>query len=355
MQSEISVGLGTGALDILMPMHVVTDRDGTITHAGPVVCKIHPAVPVIGAGFFDLFEARRPRRVQSLEEISDRAGRKFHLRLRDPARTPLIGTAVRLEARQGVLVNLSFGIAVIDAVARFGLAGSDFAATDLTLEMLYLVEAKSAAMAESRKLNERLHGAKTVAEAEARSDTLTGLSNRRALDHVLERLIARKTPFTLMHLDLDFFKQVNDTLGHAAGDLVLTEVARILREETRGEDEVVRVGGDEFVIVFKGMTEKQRMLAIAGRMIQRLEEPVPFGEQHARVSASVGLVSSSQYAVPEAAQMMRDADTALYASKTRGRAQCTFFDATLTAGPEPRETEALESTRAPERSLPRSG
>ncbi|SMH33012.1 GGDEF domain-containing protein [Maritimibacter sp. HL-12] len=348
MQSETHVCLDANAFDILMPMHVVTDRGGIVTHAGPVVHKIHPAAPVVGAAFFDLFEARRPRRVESLDAITERAGKKLHLRLRDPARTPLIGTAVRLQAGQGVLVNLSFGIAVIDAVARFGLAGSDFAATDLTLEMLYLVEAKSAAMAESRKLNERLHGAKTMAEAEARSDTLTGLSNRRALDHVLERLIARQTPFTLMHLDLDFFKQVNDTLGHAAGDLVLTEVARILREESRAEDEVVRVGGDEFVIVFKGITDEAQMLCIAERMIGKLEEPVPFGTQHAQISASIGLVRSSQYALPEAARMMRDADAALYASKSRGRAQCTFFDATLEAHRDAPEAPPVAQT-APQR------
>lgn len=340
MQNEVSVGLGGGALDVLMPMHVVADAHGVITHAGPVVAKVHPAGPVVGVAFFDAFEIRRPRCAKSLDEITQRSGRKFHLRLRDPARTPLIGAAVRLEAGQGVLVNLSFGIAVIDAVARFNLAGSDFAATDLTLEMLYLVEAKSAAMAESRKLNERLHGAKTMAEAEARSDTLTGLSNRRALDLALERLIARATPFTLMHLDLDFFKQVNDTLGHAAGDLVLTEVARILREETRSEDEVVRVGGDEFVIVFHDITDRKRMLSIADRVIRRLEEPVPFGDQQARISASIGLVTSTQYARPDVAQMMRDADAALYASKERGRAQCTFFDAASEDGPDPNDPAA---------------
>ncbi len=326
MRGELPIGLGPAALDRLMPMHLVANGDGVITHAGPVLGKIFPAGGVVGARFFDLFEVRRPRQAASLDDIARRAGRKVQLRLRDPDRTPLIGAAVPLEAGQGVLVNLSFGIAVVDAVARFNLAGSDFAATDLTLEMLYLVEAKSAAMAESRKLNERLHGAKATAEAEARSDTLTGLSNRRALDQTLERLIARAVPFTLMHLDLDFFKQVNDTLGHAAGDLVLTEVARILCEETRSEDVVARVGGDEFVLVFTRLTERSRMVAIAERVILRLEEPVRFGDREARISASIGLVSSLNYDRPEATRMMRDADMALYVSKDRGRGRVTFFD-----------------------------
>lgn len=318
------VRLPVEALDRLMPMHVLVDAGGVITHAGPTVIKIHPGHVLIGQRFFDLFALRRPKHAESLEAVCCQVGAKFTLRMRDPERTPLIATGVCPEGGAGVLVNLSFGIAVVEAAARFALAGSDFAATDLTLELLYLVEANAAAMAESRNLNDRLHGAKIEAEAEALSDTLTGLRNRRALDQMLPRLIARASPFTLMHIDLDFFKQVNDTLGHAAGDQVLREVARVLLDVTRAEDVVARVGGDEFVIVFNGLTDYKRLRAIAARLIRRLEEPIPFAASSARISASIGLAISTTYELPDPATMMRDADLALYASKARGRASFTF-------------------------------
>ena len=96
----------------------------------------------MGAPFFDAVRAAPPGDGADIGAGSARhAARKISLRLRDPDRTPVTGTAIWLADGDGMLVNLSFGIAVVDAVARFGLAGSDFAATDLTLEMLYLVEA----------------------------------------------------------------------------------------------------------------------------------------------------------------------------------------------------------------------
>ncbi|HHB81511.1 MAG TPA: GGDEF domain-containing protein, partial [Aliiroseovarius sp.] len=245
-----------------------------------------------------------------------------------------------VEGDGGVIVNLSFGIAVVDAVRRFNLAGSDFAATDLTLELLYLVEANAAAMAESQQLNERLHGAKMVAEAEASSDTLTGLYNRRALDAMLARLIARGAPFALMHLDLDFFKQVNDTLGHAAGDLVLQQVAKVLLEETRSNDIVARVGGDEFVLIFDGVTDHARLAALSKRLIERLEEPVPYGETSAQISGSIGIAVVFAGSTPDPAVLMDQADRALYASKEAGRGRFTFHKAPLSGAPAPVDQEA---------------
>ena len=317
----MQICLDPDVLDVLMPMHVLIARDGTVTHAGPTLAKAHPGRSLLGLPADDLFEPRRPAGAPNIRGLLARTGTRLSLRLRDPARTPVIGVAIPLARDGGVLVNLSFGIAVVEAVGRFGLAGSDFAATDLTLELLYLVEANAAAMEEARKAGER-----SAAEAEALSDTLTGLQNRRALDQGLERLISRHIPFALMHLDLDFFKAVNDTLGHAAGDLVLTQVARILREETRGEDVVARVGGDEFVIAFSRLTDEARLAAIADRLIRRLEEPVPYGEAQARVSASIGITTTMRYARPDAERMHADADEALYASKRRGRACYTLFE-----------------------------
>ena len=161
------------------------------------------------------------------------------------------GLAVPLDGG-GVLINLSFGMTVVEAVRDHRLTDADFAPTDLAMELLYLVEAKTAVMQELRDMNRRLEGAKTAAEEQALTDTLTGLRNRRAMDMALSRLMLRGTPFGLMHLDLDFFKAVNDTLGHAAGDHVLRQVARVLRVQMRGGDTVARMGGDEFVVAPAG-------------------------------------------------------------------------------------------------------
>lgn len=331
------ITIGPEALNRMMPMHALVAPDGTILNAGPTLAKVHAGQVLSGRAFSEVFEQRRsasgPAAACTVRQLCTAPSGKVHLRLRDPARTPVTGAAYCLGPDTGVLVNLSFGIAVVDAVARFGLAGSDFAATDLTVEMLFLVEAKSAAMAESRRLNERLDGARAQAEAAALADTLTGLANRRALDRALTRLIARRAEFTLMRIDLDHFKAVNDTFGHEAGDAVLEAVARVLTDETRDSDIAARVGGDEFVLVFAGLTGPEHADPIAKRLIRRIEEPVAYRGQSLAVSASVGLVASPLYDVPEAERMLRDADVALYVSKTAGRGRATTYRPGLDARP----------------------
>ncbi len=199
--------------------------------------------------------------------------------------------------------------------------------------MLYLVEAKTAVLNEFRRLNHRLEGAKVAAEVQAFTDTLTGLKNRRAMDHILNRYSETGESFALMQMDLDYFKQVNDTLGHAAGDLVLEEVARILTEETREQDTIVRAGGDEFVLIFHRLTDARDISGIAARILDRLAEPILFGDQPCNISASIGVAISSEYEHPDIDTMLKDADKATYASKNSGRGQYTFF-AALDSSPE---------------------
>ncbi len=314
----------------LMPMYLAISAAGIITHVGPTMAKLSPSDPMPGRAVDAVFELCRPSAPASMAALTARAGRRLHLMLRAGDGAVLRGVAVPLAGPgqgqgQGLLINLSIGIGVVKALEKYALTHADFAPTDLTVEMLYLVEAQSAVMAESRNLNLRLQGAKSTAEEQALTDTLTGLRNRRALDLTLAALTRHETAFGLMHIDLDFFKQVNDTLGHAAGDHVLREVARVLLAETRHSDTVARVGGDEFVLIMPGLYDAAQLGQIARRIIEHLTLPTEFEGEVCRISASIGLTVSTLYDHPDADRMLSDADDALYASKRAGRGQAQFF------------------------------
>jgi len=317
------------ALGRLMPMYVWVSPTGHVREAGPTLTKLCGDCALIGRRFLETFELSRPRGIATMAELGAAAGRRLHMTLREPPHTSFRGLAVPLGPGQGMLVNLSFGIAVADAVRDHDLTDADFAVTDLAVELLYLHEAKSAVMDELSGLNTRLQAARAAAEEQALTDPLTGLANRRALEIALTRAaeaVDRDGPgFGLVHLDLDYFKSVNDTLGHAAGDHVLTEVARILREETRRHDVVARVGGDEFVLILRGPSDAERLVALSRRIIARFEEPMVFEGQTCRISGSAGIVLSSCYERQNPDRMLSDADLALYASKRNGRAQATVY------------------------------
>ncbi len=312
-------------LETLCPMFVILDAKGEIHRVGPTLQKLRPDRQMTGRGFLDMFELIRPRSVSTVPALMEMSGSKLSLRFPDEPRTVLKGLIAPLPNGAGAVINLSFGISILDAVRDYALTSADFSGTDLAIELLYLVEAKSAAMEASRSLNLRLQGAMLAAEEQAYTDTLTGLKNRRAMDHILQHLISAKSHFALMHLDLDFFKSVNDRLGHAAGDHVLQQAARIMLEETRSDDTVARVGGDEFVLVFKGLADLQVLERIAVRLISRLEEPMEFEGNTCAISASIGTALTSQLGDPDPAEMLNAADLALYEAKRSGRSCHRFY------------------------------
>jgi diguanylate cyclase (GGDEF)-like protein len=316
--------LAPAALDRLMPLHLRLGADGQILGFGPTLGKLIPPADLAGRNFFAAFTLKRPAGLVRMSDLTARAGQRLNLSYTDAEGARVFRGLALPMAGGGLLLNLSLGIGVIDAVRHFGLTVGDFSLTDLTIELLYLVEAKNAVMAELDDLNLRLQAAKVLAERQALTDTLTGLKNRRALDLDFAWLACGAEPFSMLHLDLDFFKEVNDRHGHAAGDHVLNTVAQVLADETRAGDTVARVGGDEFVLLLPGLTDVAALNRFARRIIDRVSQPIRFDAVECRISASIGVALSVSYGLPDAEQMSADADEALYASKRGGRGRVEF-------------------------------
>ncbi|MEJ6394359.1 GGDEF domain-containing protein [Gymnodinialimonas sp. 2305UL16-5] len=310
-----------GVFDQLMPMHLRLSMDGIIEHAGPTIRKMLGDDLVGQAPFFSLFGVHHPVDVMDTETLFAAANQRIGLILRRKPDLPLRAHLARLPGEDGAIVDISLGLSFVRAVAEFSLTLRDFAPNDQTVDLLYLHEANASTARLSRHLTERLKAAHASAEHQARTDVLTGLPNRRAIDLDLERILKSvDEQFTLLQVDLDLFKEVNDTYGHPAGDAVLRAVGRIFEEELRRNDIPSRIGGDEFLVVLRDVVEPAVAGRIASRIIQRIEQPVTFGNIVCQISASVGIVTSAQYSTrPSLKQMMEDVDAALYRAKNDGR------------------------------------
>ncbi len=314
-------------LDVMCPMHAVLAADGRIVHVGPTLRKLHSSSDLVGTGFLDSFDVTRPQNITRAGQLLSLCGKTLHLKRRHAPHVGLKGVIVPHPTIEGgMILNLSFGISAAEAVRRFALNNSDFAPTDLTVEMLYLLEAKSVVMAASRRLNERLLEARTQAEKQAETDALTGVENRRGLERFVARLIARQAAFALLHVDLDHFKAVNDTLGHDAGDMVLQQAAQIMRDELRDGDLVARVGGDEFILLIEGDMQTDAVGAIGSRVITRISALTVTEDHQLSVGCSIGAVLSRHVDPPVMQDLLKAADLALYASKGAGRGRFTMFD-----------------------------
>lgn len=316
--------LGPGALDALMPMHLALDAHGAIMASGRALRRLAGEAAAPGRDVFDGFRVVRPEGVEDAGTLLAHAGRPLVMRTIVAGREVTLRGHLVADAAGRGLLNLALAVSDLPDLGGADLTAQDFAPTDPTVDMLYLLEAKELAFAETRRLIGRLQGAKSRAEAEALTDALTGLANRRALEMRLAGVVREGRAFALCHVDLDYFKAVNDTLGHAAGDAVLRAAARRLGEIVRTSDTVARTGGDEFVLLFPGLVEIARLREIAGRVVAELERPVAFGGRECRISASIGISLSTAYERPDPDRMIADADAALYASKVAGRARHTF-------------------------------
>jgi diguanylate cyclase (GGDEF)-like protein len=144
--------------------------------------------------------------------------------------------------------------------------------------------------------------------------------------------------YAVLFMDFDRFKQVNDTLGHAAGDQMLRQIAVRIEETLRPGDAVARVpshlrtaariGGDEFVVVLEGMRGVDDAIIVAERLLAVLSEPYRLGAHAVQSSASIGIVTAD-HAAASADEVLRDADTAMYEAKRAGRGRCVVFDSSM--------------------------
>ena len=206
-------------------------------------------------------------------------------------------------------------------------------AFDVTADAV-LAEQLRAAKEEADLKNAELELAKTRIEHNALHDPLTGLANRRKLDVELDRLSraseGMRQKFSILHLDLDRFKQINDTLGHAAGDAMLMHAARVLSASVGGGELVARIGGDEFVILTIGNNSPEQMAELAAGIISELRQPIEFEGFSCRCGVSIGIAQASGLNL-DARKTLVNADIALYRAKAMGRNRHEFFTQNLQA------------------------
>jgi diguanylate cyclase (GGDEF)-like protein len=173
----------------------------------------------------------------------------------------------------------------------------------------------------ARGTNRRIQAmreAKAALSYQVHHDALTGLANRTRLHDFARQAMADRRELAVLALDLDGFKQVNDTLGHAAGDELLKVVAARLLAQARDDDIVARLGGDEFAIVLAASSEVGGARAVLQRCLAEIERPIEVAGGHrVTVSASIGIVLAR--GACETAAILRGADDAMYAAKRAGK------------------------------------
>ena len=166
----------------------------------------------------------------------------------------------------------------------------------------------------------------------AHHDPLTQLPNRvlfkDRLEHAVNLAKRNNQAVALLFLDLDNFKQINDTLGHLAGDELLMIVGRRLRDLLRHTDTVARLGGDEFAILLENVEDKSHAKTIASKILDKLSQPINLAGQEFHLTASLG-IAMAPYDDSQPDNLIRDADTAMYEAKKRGKNAYSFFSSEL--------------------------
>ncbi len=204
---------------------------------------------------------------------------------------------------------------------------------------------------QAHALRREVHDRRLVEQAllEVNIDKLTGLANRNVFQDRLEidikKALRSGLPLALLFIDLDHFKEINDTRGHDAGDQLLKAVGRRLQSHVRGSDTVARLGGDEFTITLAELHDLGSVTDLAQKLCDDLARPFMVGEEMAYISASIGITIFPRDA-STAGELLRNADQAMYRSKERGRNRFAYFKSSMQDAAQNRMTISNELRRA---------
>ena len=202
---------------------------------------------------------------------------------------------------------------------------------DVSVQMVHLPDGKPVFQTLFHDITEQKLAAAQI-EHLAYHDQLTGLANRRLLkdriDHAVGASVRRNANIAVCYMDLDHFKDVNDSLGHQAGDRLLQMVASRLLSCVRAEDTLSRVGGDEFVLMLADIADSEDAAAIAHKIIHEISAPYTIEHEEIRITPSIGISICPQDG-RDSDTLLKHADSALYQAKQSGRATCRFYTEAL--------------------------
>lgn len=262
------------------------------------------------------------------------AGRAVHARAARVEQAGMAAKTVLVVLMTALMVHLARRLSaeVIQPVALLRASANRLAAGELHHRVdLGRTDELGDLAASFNAMADAIDGSQRTLATQATHDSLTGLANRAAFQARLEAALAqpdrREGVLAVMFLDLDDFKGVNDTLGHAAGDELLREVAVRLQRAVRPRDLVARLGGDEFALFLDGVADAGVAFRVGERAVAALAEPVAVTGTRVVVGASVGLAVREDDSDPDS--LMREADIAMYTAKGRGKNRVERFDASL--------------------------